>query len=124
MAKNIAIRQEIGNKGEDLACEYLENIGYEVIARNWRVGHLELDIIAEYKNAVHIVEVRTLSYPAIHQPFETINLAKQRKIIKAASIFAAKERVRNEIIFDVVSIILKTDSYKLEHIKDAFSPLW
>ena len=38
-------RRELGNLGEELACEYLQRHGHTLLKRNWRSGHLEIDII-------------------------------------------------------------------------------
>lgn len=48
----------IGNWGESVAKNYLENKGYTILETNWRHHHFELDIIA-YKNGVVGVEVKT-----------------------------------------------------------------
>ena len=39
-------RGELGRLGEDIACRYLENLGHTILDRNWRWGHLEIDIIS------------------------------------------------------------------------------
>lgn len=117
-------RADVGRLGEEIASDYLIKLGYDIIVRNWRIGHLEIDIIAKMDNCIHIVEVRTLTYPAIHQPFETINRTKQRKVIRAASIYAAKNKISNEIIFDIISVTIKEDSHNLDYIRNAFTPIW
>ena len=37
----------IGGRGEDAAVEWLRERGFYIVERNWRIGHLEIDIIAE-----------------------------------------------------------------------------
>lgn len=75
--KNGYKNKEIGNKGEDLACQYLEQLGYEIIKRNHcdRVG--EIDIIAYKDYVIHFVEVKSVSRETqnnvIHETFEDKN---------------------------------------------------
>ena len=48
-------RQITGRRGEDEACRYLRDRGHEIIRRNWRCGHLEIDIISLDPEGLHIV---------------------------------------------------------------------
>ncbi|MFT5054826.1 MAG: putative endonuclease, partial [Oceanospirillaceae bacterium] len=41
----MANHNDLGNKGEDLAANLLEQKGYEVLDRNWRWGRYEVDIV-------------------------------------------------------------------------------
>ena len=53
---------DIGNFGERLAVRYLRLHGYTVKERNWRTGHMELDIIAASLRTLAFVEVKTRTY--------------------------------------------------------------
>ena len=48
----------LGQIGEEEACRYLIRKGYTLLDRNWRIGHLELDIIAEWYGEIIFVEVK------------------------------------------------------------------
>ena len=61
----MAQHNELGRLGEQQACRYLAEKGYSLLARNWRLGHLEIDIIADYFGEVVFVEVKTRSSEAI-----------------------------------------------------------
>ena len=52
-------KQLQGFAGEDMAAKLLQEKGYKILARNWRCGHLEVDIIAETDDYLVIVEVKT-----------------------------------------------------------------
>ena len=43
----MALHNEIGHLGEDATCEYLKKNGYKIVERNWRLGNIEIDVIAE-----------------------------------------------------------------------------
>ena len=80
-------RQELGKIGENLACNYLEGIGHTVIERNWRSGHLEIDLISIDADGIHFVEVKTRRENIQAPPQESVDFAKQRRIASAAKGF-------------------------------------
>ena len=53
-------RQFVGKKGEDAACDYLIKQGHDILFRNWRASHREIDIISIKDGILHIVEVKLL----------------------------------------------------------------
>ena len=57
----MAESHNLGQKGEDLAAEHLKKAGYKILFRNWKWGKHEIDIIAENKDCVVFVEVKTRS---------------------------------------------------------------
>ena len=46
---------DIGQRGETLATEWLRQRGYYIVERNWRIGHYEIDIIAERFDTLHFI---------------------------------------------------------------------
>ena len=54
----MADHNELGREGEDEALLYLTQKGYTLLARNWRSGHLEIDIVAEWFGEIVFVEVK------------------------------------------------------------------
>lgn len=120
-------RQQTGKFGEDMAADYLEGKGFTILARNWRSGRYELDIVAVGDGGIHFVEVRTRINPEI-LPQETVNSAKQRKVVEAAKRFLREEAYRRfsdfEAFFDVVGVTLSNDGTDLEYIPQAFIPMY
>ena len=120
-------RQQTGKFGEDMAADYLEGKGFTILARNWRSGHYELDIVAVGYDGIHFVEVRTRINPEI-LPQETVNSAKQRKVVEAAKRFLRGDEYRRfsdfEAFFDVVGVTLSNDGTDLEYIPQAFIPMY
>ena len=121
-------RWQTGKFGEDMAADYLDGKGFTIIARNWRSGHYELDIVALDGDAgIHFVEVRTRINPEI-LPQETVNSTKQRKVIEAAKRFLREEANRKfsdfEAFFDVVGVTVANDGTDLEYIPQAFIPMY
>ncbi len=112
-----------GAKGESLASKLLEGKGYTIMERNWRYGQKEIDIIAQLGDLLVIVEVKTRSGTMWEQPFQSVNLQKQRHLIDAANAYIKKKNIEMEIRFDVVSVVLDQKKHEIEHIVNAFYPL-
>ena len=119
----MAEHNELGKKGEDLATQFLIKKGYKILSRNYRFKKLEIDIIAEYKNELIIVEVKTRASRFLAGPEETVTKGKQKSIIKAANQYIIEHEVDLETRFDIISIILNQKETSIEHLEDAFYPL-
>lgn len=119
----MAIHNEIGVKGEELAVEFLSQLGYEIISTNWKKRKYELDIIAKDKDEIVFVEVKTRS-SAIHEnPEEAVDDFKQKHLVDGANHFLENYHEELEARFDVLSIILTTPP-EIKHFKSAFIPEW
>lgn len=55
----MARHNDFGKWGEDVAVNYMLERGFEILARNWRHEHLEVDIIAQKEGKLYFVEVKT-----------------------------------------------------------------
>ncbi|MBA3014526.1 MAG: YraN family protein [Proteobacteria bacterium] len=115
-------RGEKGRRGEELAAEFLLNLGYQVKVRNYRVPCGEVDIIAEDKGTIVFVEVKTRSSLGFGLPAEAVTPRKQRQIAKAALFFLGQNRAMSRPArFDVVSVVLAAGGPpRIELIKNAF----
>mgnify|MGYP004567294865 FL=1 len=115
--------KSIGTKGEQLAADFLSAKGYRIVQRNYFAFKVEIDLIAldESTNQIVFIEVKTLRNDFFQQPYEEVNLKKQRNIIKAADTYLRRHDIDKEARFDVVSIVLKPDSEpEITHIISAF----
>ena len=109
--------REFGTKGEDLACEYLQKNGYEIIERNKHFSKFcEVDIIAKYKNKMVFVEVKTRKSDAFGTPFEAITKTKYKNI-KTGVLYYVQEHNIADFQIDVIGITLYP-KLKIEHLKN------
>lgn len=121
---------QVGRKGEDLACRFLMDRGHTILERNWRSGHLELDIVSIDTNGIHFVEVKSRCAPFGTPPQESVTTAKQKKLYEAARRFLARRDSRldtygEECHFDIFSVVFDRETTRTEYIQDAFIPgLW
>ena len=83
-------RMAFGRRGEDRAAEYIENLGWQVLARNWRCREGEADIVAydPAADALVVVEVKSRSSTEFGSPLEAITYAKVRTLRHLAAIYA------------------------------------
>jgi putative endonuclease len=77
-------RRETGAMGENLACEFLGNNGYRIVERNFRCPGGEVDIIAQQKETLVFIEVRTKSSRWFGTPEESITPAKMEHLRNVA----------------------------------------
>ena len=109
--------REFGNKGEDLACEYLLKNGYEIVERNKHFSKLcEIDIIAKIKKKYVFVEVKTRRTNAYGSPIEAVTSGKYSNI-KTGVLSYLQENKINDYRIDVIGITLEPE-LKIEHIKN------
>jgi putative endonuclease len=98
-------QQHVGKEGEKLARHFLERQGYEIIITNWRHHHLEIDIVAQKNNILHIVEVKTLQGTAGF-PEESVNYGKFINLQRAAEAFMNQFPLWTMLQFDIISVTL------------------
>ena len=121
----MARHNELGKWGEQYAADYLQSIGYDIIERDWRIGHRDIDIIARSPDlrTIVFVEVKTRATDVITKPEEAVDRRKIRNIGMAANTYVKMLNVLDELRFDVVSVIGGTkETAQVEHIVDAFNP--
>lgn len=115
---------DFGKLGEEIAVNYLVGKGYEIVERNWRNTHKEIDIIAKDGKDLVIVEVKTRQTDEYGNPDIAVTKKKQRLLIAAANAYLFKNKLDVETRFDIISIIFKDGEPVIEHIEDAFLPHW
>lgn len=123
MIQQMAEHNRTGAEGEQLACRFLEDTGYEVLERNWKHGKHELDIIARKGPELVIVEVKTRSSDQYGQPAEAVKKGKRGHLIKAANAYVQETGCTLGLRFDIVSVILHPGGKPyIHHVPDAFYP--
>ena len=117
-------RLQFGKKGEKAAESYLKKQGYRILKKNYRTKVGEIDLIAEHKNVLVFIEVKSRTDAALEHPFMAVTPRKQKKIAQTASCFLVENKVGDrEIRFDVVSILpdnKNPDALQVEILQDAF----
>ena len=117
----MALHNELGKWGEDVAANYLERQGYTIIERDWKSGHRDLDIIAREGDTVVFVEVKTRRNRQFADPEMAVDYQKIRHLQQAANHYIKYRHIDHDIRFDIITVVGTMDETpSIEHIKDAF----
>lgn len=119
-------KKALGAMGEDMACRYLESRGHRILERNWRGGHLEVDIISEASDGVHFVEVKTRIAPVAASLEDQVGRTKQHRIADAALKYLNTNHteLNSEVFFDIVSVVFDGESAEVKYIPGAWIPIY
>ena len=113
-----SLNKSKGDKGEIIAAEFLQKIGYKIIRTKFRRGRYEIDIIAESENGVlNFIEVKTRFESKFGKPYEAVDRNKLKKIIEVSDFFLMNSGIDREkkfINYGIVSIeYIERSSIKL-----------
>lgn len=121
----MGLTQTIGASGEQAAFDWLEQEGFEVVARNWRSGRYELDIVAKRAGTLHFIEVKTRDEGSWESPEDAMGPAKQRSFRKAAQAYLAQYPTDLEPQLDLVAVDTATGNcHRVRYIPDAVINRW
>jgi putative endonuclease len=113
---------DLGKKGEDFAAGFLKENGFRILARNWRYGKYEVDIIAEDRETIVFAEVKTRADNPLDPPSNAITREKQKAMIWTAEAYVKRYRIDKDSRFDVIIVLQKGDGFEVNHIPYAFYP--
>lgn len=114
-------KQIIGQQGEDAATHLVQGLGMKILARNWRKGRLELDIICKDGDTIVFVEVKTRKMSGMQEPYEALTIQKQRTLIRAAQAWlAATDSWHLPCRFDLICVRHNGTTFTTEHMPHAF----
>lgn len=116
----------LGTKGEELACDFLMSRGQKILEKNWRSGHLEVDIISENEEGLHFVEVKSLMAPLDILPQDKVGARKRHRISDAAMDYLKQNPSPGdkEVFFDVISVVFDKETVTLKYFPKAWIPMY
>ncbi len=119
----MAKHNNLGAEGETIARRYLEDNDYLILETNWRMGHLEADIIAYKDNRLVFVEVKTRTTDSYGSPDVFVDAKKRRAYIKLANAYILKKNRQEEARFDIISVVLDKETPKVTHFEEAYTTI-
>jgi putative endonuclease len=119
----MAEHHETGVLGEELAAQFLQDLGYVLLNRNWRFRHFELDLVMKDGDQLVIAEVKTRKSLYGGDPEVSVNRQKQRTLIRAANAYVLHYGIDHPVRFDIVSVVITGKRHTINHIADAFYPM-
>ena len=94
----------IGNRGEDIATEWLRERGFYIVERNWRAGRYEIDIIAQHYDTLHFIEVKSRKEGSWQSAYDSIDEQKIRTLRRGAMSYRAIHKTPLELQFDLIAV--------------------
>lgn len=116
----MAEHNDLGKLGEELAVDFLQKNGYEILETNWTFQKAEIDIIAQKENILAIVEVKTRSSNDFGLPQDFVKPKKIQLLVKAVNEFVIIKNLEVEVRFDIIAVLKSGKEFKIEHIEEAF----
>ena len=102
----MANHNRLGQEGELLALNWLQQNGFTMLHRNWRHSRYEVDIIATRGPVLHFIEVKTRRSTRFGEPEESVNRHKIRYLLKAGAAYQYEYPQWKRVQYDVLSITL------------------
>lgn len=105
----MATTRQRGTLGENFAVARLAEDGYEILARNWRSGHYEIDLIAQKADVIAFIEVKTRAADALLAPAAAVSKAQRRRIGLAAVAYLKQHGIYSTGVvqprFDIFEVV-------------------
>ena len=120
------VTDPIGIIGEEEAAKVLKKKGFTILEHNWRMGHLEVDLIAENRQEIAFVEVkaRTTEFGNI-RPEEYVDEDKKHRMLVAANAYIKKTHTDKSPRFDIIGILVNPETEEVtycNHLENVFAP--
>lgn len=113
--------KETGKKGEDIALNYLQKKGYELLERNYRAGRAEIDLIMKDGQTLVAIEVKT-RYNSLLEPERAVSKNQQKTLAMGIEVFLKNNKLTLPARFDIVTIHYQQNKMEIAHFIDAFYP--
>ena len=116
-----AARQALGELGERVAERWLRAREWHVVARRFRSGHRDIDLIVERDGLVVFVEVKARRGSRHGDPVEAVNWKKQRELGRSARVWIDRcGRAGTAYRFDVIGVLFAGGRVGVRHVEHAF----
>jgi len=122
---HLHIKNSIGIFGENAAVDLLKQKGFRILERNWKMSHLEVDIIAENKTTIVFAEVKARTSVFGRRPEEFVDMEKKRHMVTAANVYLKITRSTKAPRFDIIGVLTDKEGkeiVEISHFEDAFHP--
>jgi putative endonuclease len=115
----VAAKDEVGRFGEDVAERYAREQGWEILARNWRCAHGELDLVAVDGDELAVVEVKTRRSQAFGAPEEAVTADKLARLRRLTGAWLeSQSRSFAGLRIDVIAVSIPVGgAAKVEHLR-------
>ncbi|HLV25464.1 MAG TPA: YraN family protein [Gemmatimonadales bacterium] len=113
--------QELGELGERIAERWLRRAGWSILARRWRSGHRDVDLIAQSGSTVAFVEVKARSGLGFGDPATAVHWRKRRELTRSALSWIDRHGADGQSYrFDVFAVLVNGPNVRIRHLENAF----
>lgn len=113
--------KKLGRKGERAVAKYLRKNKFKIITKNYSSKFGEIDIIAENRDYIAFVEVKTRTSGQMLDPMYSVGYKKQERIIKTAAVFCKRYITDKQSRFDIAEVIVnEKGKLDINYIDNAF----
>ena len=111
-------KKTLGREGEWCAVEFLDKEGYMILERNYNTDFGEIDIIAEHKGILVLVEVKTRSSLDYGLPCMAVDGRKIEHIKRCGWVYMrSRQRNWNGIRVDIAEVLVRDGRFFVRHLK-------
>lgn len=104
-------KRELGDIGENLACEFLRRRGYEVVERNYLRKWGEIDIVAKKGELVHFIEVKSVTnINSGYRAEDNMHPWKLKRLSRAIQTYLLEKNIERDWQLDLITV--KIDEVK------------
>jgi len=100
----MALHNDLGKEGEELAVKWLVGKGYCIVERNWKWGNNEVDIIATKNKMLYFIEVKTRNFSTAGHPEDSVTRQKFKSIQRVANGYLTLNPHNPWIEYQILSI--------------------
>lgn len=111
---------QYGKNAENYTLEFLTKKGYRFIAKNYRFGIAEVDLIMQDGSVLVCVEVKARRSDYFGTPESFLSSRQIQRLVAAMDHYVHQNDLFLEIRFDLVAITVQDNEWKINHIKNAF----
>lgn len=117
----MSFRRTKGDKGEEFAAKFLIMNNYKVVERNFYCKLGEIDIIAENKEFILFVEVKTRQEGQMLEPRYSVDKKKQQRLFRTASLYIQSHKTKKQPRFDIAEVIVNNKGeMSINYLENAF----
>ena len=114
-------RIRTGKRGEDIAVAHLQEVGYRIVARNYRCRYGEMDIIAQDGDTLVFIEVKSRQSERYGPPQEAVGAEKRKKLSRVSLHYLQQQGIEAcKARFDVIAVRISPRGAAVDLIRDAF----
>ncbi|KKT42081.1 hypothetical protein A2W54_03550 [Candidatus Giovannonibacteria bacterium RIFCSPHIGHO2_02_43_13] len=112
-------KRKIGDIGEEFTCRFLKGRGYKIVERNYLKKWGEIDIVAQNKDGLHFIEVKSLTWKpgfqvSEYMPEANMRLWKKQRLTRAIKTYLLDRKIPDETDFqiDIAAVFLDFERKK------------